>query len=195
QVERGSVNWLPEGGMAIAQSALVASTGPAEKLITAIGDSNALTVEAWVRQGRVLTYQNAIGRIVTLSRQPEQRNFTLGLTERRKYAFTLRTGNTGNDGASGKFLEGGDAQENQLVHLVYTRDSAGNATLYVNGQAVRSDRLEGNLKTVWENTFRLALGNELLGADRTWRGTYHLVAVYGRALSPDEVSQNFAARF
>lgn len=31
-------------------------------------------------------------------------------------------------------------------------------------------------------------------SDRPWPGEYHLVAIYDRALSAEEVSQNFAAR-
>lgn len=203
RVERGSVSWLSGRGMTIAQPALVASPGPATKLISAIGDSNALTVEAWVRQGNLVTIPGATTRIVTLSQQPDQRNFTLGMTENRQYAFTLRTPNTGSDGA-GKFVQGGIAQPDQLVHLVYTRDRAGNAILYINGQVQGSDRIQGNLSASWDNSFRLALGNELTGGDgqrpaqegqRPWLGEYHLVAIYDRALSAEEVSQNFAARF
>jgi len=38
----------------------------------------------------------------------------------------------------------------------------------------------------------IALGNEFTH-DRTWQGSYHLVAIYSRALSPDDVTANFRA--
>ena len=39
---------------------------------------------------------------------------------------------------------------------------------------------------------QFAVGNEI-DLMRPWLGVMHLVAVYDRALAPDEVAQNFAA--
>jgi hypothetical protein len=44
--------------------------------------------------------------------------------------------------------------------------------------------------TGWDQGYRLMLANVLTG-DRPWLSTLHLVALYGRALSPAEVIQNF----
>ncbi|MCA9070026.1 MAG: DUF1595 domain-containing protein, partial [Planctomycetaceae bacterium] len=46
--------------------------------------------------------------------------------------------------------------------------------------------------TNWKDSYRLALANELTG-DRPWEGTFYLVALYRRALTPQEVEQNFKA--
>ena len=46
----------------------------------------------------------------------------------------------------------------------------------------------------WDQTHRLFLGNEG-SLDRPWRGTIYLVAVYDRALSPEEVTANFSAGY
>lgn len=43
----------------------------------------------------------------------------------------------------------------------------------------------------WDPSFRLFLGNEG-SADRAWRGAMYLVAIYNRALSPEEVRMNFS---
>lgn len=46
----------------------------------------------------------------------------------------------------------------------------------------------------WNDAFQLALGNEfnsIDGSDRAWPGEYHLVAIYDRALTKDEISQNY----
>jgi mono/diheme cytochrome c family protein len=74
---------------------------------------------------------------------------------------------------------------------VYTRDRGGNARIYLQGQAKSSNTVPGNCNS-WNPEFRLILANELTG-DRPWLGEFHLVAIYGRALSADEVLQNFAA--
>ncbi|MEC9030925.1 MAG: DUF1592 domain-containing protein, partial [Planctomycetota bacterium] len=44
----------------------------------------------------------------------------------------------------------------------------------------------------WNGAYRLALADELSGG-RPWLGTYYLVAVYNRDLSPAEVERNFKA--
>jgi hypothetical protein len=43
----------------------------------------------------------------------------------------------------------------------------------------------------WDDTYHLALADEHT-EDRAWSGTYHLVAIYSRALTADEVMQNFS---
>lgn len=42
----------------------------------------------------------------------------------------------------------------------------------------------------WDPTYRLFLGNEG-SMNRPWRGTFHLLAVYDRALGPDEIGAHF----
>jgi hypothetical protein len=79
--------------------------------------------------------------------------------------------------------------QTELTHLVYTRTKDGSARLYLNGKAISDARIAGNLST-WENPFRLALANELTG-DRPWRGEYHRVSIFPRALSGTEVEQLF----
>jgi hypothetical protein len=77
-----------------------------------------------------------------------------------------------------------------LQHVVFTRDSAGNAKTYVNGTQVATGTLGGNL-SAWAS-YKLGLGNEI-GGGRPWLGTVHLVAVYSRALTAAEVHQNLLA--
>jgi hypothetical protein len=65
----------------------------------------------------------------------------------------------------------------------------GVAKLYINGVERASGTVGGDFSN-WDRGFRLALANEFTG-NRTWLGEYHLVAIYDRALSPKEVTQNF----
>jgi hypothetical protein len=44
----------------------------------------------------------------------------------------------------------------------------------------------------WRNDYRLLLANEE-GAPRAWLGAYHLIAIYGRALTAAEIALNFRA--
>ena len=51
--------------------------------------------------------------------------------------------------------------------------------------------LTGNYSN-WDVSDKFSIGNEG-SADRPWYGTVYLVAVYDRDLSPEEVTQNYAA--
>ena len=79
----------------------------------------------------------------------------------------------------------------ELMHVVYTRDAAGKATILVNGKEAATAEVAGSLAN-WVGDFRLLLANERTG-DRPWQGELHLAAVYDRALSADEVAQNLKA--
>jgi hypothetical protein len=81
--------------------------------------------------------------------------------------------------------------DTKLTHLVYTRDAAGKAAFYVNGAVVASGTIGGEPSN-WENDFRLALGNELT-EDRPWLGELHQVALYARALAPDQIARSAKA--
>ncbi len=75
-----------------------------------------------------------------------------------------------------------------LTCLVYTRDKSGRAALYVNGAVVEAAKVSGELSN-WQEGFRLALGNELT-EDRPWLGELNRVALYGRALTGDEIRRS-----
>ncbi len=193
----GALERLPGRGIGLRQGSLLATAAPATRLSREIQQTQALTVEAWVKPAQVAPAQTP-ARIVTLSTDINQRNFTLGQSN-NQYVMRLRTTTTGLNGTE-PVVEGGSVNPNQLTHLVYTRDRAGNAVLYVNGQRQQRGQISGNLSN-WNETYRLALGNELTGdgqrpaqeGQRPWLGEYHLVALYNRALSAEEVAHNFAA--
>jgi hypothetical protein len=79
----------------------------------------------------------------------------------------------------------------KLTHVVYTRDPAGKAILYVNGTAIESGHVGGDLSN-WEDGFRLALGNELT-EDRPWLGELYRVAMYDRALDAGQIARSARA--
>jgi hypothetical protein len=79
----------------------------------------------------------------------------------------------------------------RLTHLVYTRSREGQAVLYVDGRPEARGQVGGTMAN-WDAGFRLALANELT-QDRPWLGEYRLVAIYGRALTAEEVQQRFQA--
>jgi hypothetical protein len=187
-----AITWVA-GGLSIDSSTIVASTGPAGKLIDAAQTSDEITIEAWVQPAN--TTQDGPARIVTLSQDPYNRNFTLGQglwgsQPSALYDVRLRTTATSDNGTPSLSSPDGSLTAD-LTHVVYTRDASGAATIYVDGvqRAIRT--VDGDFSN-WDESCRLALANELTG-DRPWLGEFYLVAIYNRALSQTEVGQNFEA--
>ena len=184
--DSGAVRWTGEG-LVVHKPTLIATVEPPAKLIDSLRKSTNLTVEAWVTPADAS--QAGPARIVTLSKDTGSRNVTLG-QERDAFVTRLRT--EGTDGNGLPPLDGkGGVAAGKPTHVVYTRDTAGKARLFVNGDEKAGRDVGGKLIN-WDTGFRLALANELT-KDRPWRGTLHLVALYDRDLSVEEVSRNHAA--
>lgn len=166
----------------------VASAEPATKLIEAAKASGELTIEVWLTPTE--SSQSGPARIVTLSQDSGQRNFTLG-QEGRGFEVRLRTTATDQNGLpSLKTPDGAVAERRQ--HVVFTFDRHGVGRLFIDGQAVAEQKVGGDFSN-WNDGFRLALGDELSG-DRRWEGRFHFVAVYSAALSAGQIGKNFQSQ-
>jgi hypothetical protein len=185
-VDSGTVNWV-SGGLAITSAALIKSAGPATKIIEACKITNEISIEAWVKPAN--TTQRGPVRIVTLSQNPSNRNFTLGQSG-DLYDVRLRTTATSANGIPSLATPQGSLST-ELTHVLYTFDSVGVAKIYVNGTEVSSQTVGSNLSN-WSGNYEFGFANEMTN-DRPWLGELYLVAVYDRALEPQEVDQNFQA--
>jgi hypothetical protein len=181
------VRWRP-GAIAIDGSAAIASAAPATKIVEAVTKRGEISIEAWLKPAN--SSQSGPARIMSVSADPGQRNFTLG-QDGSRYVVRLRTEKTGENGVP-SLATGEGVLSTELAHVVYTRDAAGNATIFVNGHQASTTEVAGSLADNWDGGFRLLLANERTG-DRPWHGELHLAAVYDRALSADDVAQNFRA--
>ncbi|MHB8973981.1 MAG: DUF1553 domain-containing protein [Pirellulaceae bacterium] len=162
-----------------------ASAAPATKLITAAKAVHELTIEAWLTPAK--TDQSGPARIVTLSLDSGQRNFTLG-QDGSRFDLRFRTTKTDQNGMPSLASPDGQAAARK-THVVYTFDRAADLRCFVDGKPVASRRFGGDLSN-WNDSFRLALGDELSG-DRRWEGQMHFVAIYDKALSPEQIARNF----
>ncbi|NDJ77045.1 MAG: hypothetical protein GYB65_12390, partial [Chloroflexi bacterium] len=190
--DTNAVNWQ-SGQLSVTGSTIIASSGPATKLIDGSRASNELSIEAWIVPAN--TSQDGPARIVTLSQDLYKRNFTLGqgyygVQPANFYDVRLRSTSQTTNGMPSLASPRG-ALTTTLTHVVYTRDANGNVRLYVNGVQQQSGTVSGSLAN-WDTGFRFGLANEFTG-NRPWFGDFHLVAVYSRALSSNEVNQNFTA--
>jgi hypothetical protein len=187
-----SVRWSAKG-LLLAQATMARSIDPATRLVRACQASQEISVEVWFRPAAVPPASKD-GRIFTLSADTLHQDFMIGqedsLGPPKSYFVRLRT--TATDLVGKPALESPEgASQPRLTHLVYTRSSAGVATLYLDGAEVARSTVGGDL-SAWDDTYRLGLGNEHTN-DRPWLGELHLAAVYSRALSADEVKQNLRA--
>jgi hypothetical protein len=184
----GAVEWLPDGGILIKQNVLIASPGPATKIIEACMASNQLTVEAYVKPANLT--QDGPARMISVSVDTSNRNFTLG-QHFDTWQMRTRTPDTGNNGAtgSGSFSTAAKTVEVRLMHVVFTRDDWGHETIYVDGQVLAERDVWGDF-TNWNAAYRMVVGGEL-NNQRYWHGEVHKVAIYSRALTPQEVTQNY----
>ncbi len=79
----------------------------------------------------------------------------------------------------------------ELMHVVYTRDKAGKAKIYLDGRKQAETTVAGDTSN-FDGSWRLALGNELT-KDRPWLGEFYQVSIYDRALNEQETTDRFKA--
>ncbi len=175
------------GALTLTASTILLSEKPASRLSEALKRSGEITVEAWITPSDLGLSGPA--RIVTISKNSVERNVTLG-QDKDKLEVRLRTTKTSTNGLPSTSSKP-KAVAKKLTHIVYTRNRAGIAKIYLNGQLNSESKVEGDFSN-WNSSFQFALGNEMTN-DRPWLGTYHLVALYNKALPPQAVVANFKA--
>ena len=186
-----AVEWA-DGGLAIAPPVIL--SGAAGRLTEAIKSGDAITLEAWVKP--LESDAPGLRRIITLSNGPAERNFILAQDGKTYHAGLRTTDASGTDvNASLKSIVGGTADPDELMHVVFARARNGEARLCINSKCVASRTISGDFSE-WDGDekFKLALGNEFDAdgnADRAWSGEYHMIAIYDRALTSEEVVQNY----
>src|SRR5690606_23197379 len=119
----------------------IQSREAARRLARAIEKAGEITCEAWITPEK--SRQNGPARIVSLSQDPNERNFTLG-HEGESYDFRLRSSSTSKNGTPSISTPTGTVRAS-LTHVVYTRDRSGNASFWVNGERVATGQVAGDL--------------------------------------------------
>ncbi len=181
------VHWVG-GGLAFGGIAQVATAGPATKIIDACKASDEITIEAWLIPANVT--QDGPARIVTLSGDTLLRNFTLGQID-STFEVRLRSSDATLNGLPSTATNNNVVEANKLQHVVFTRSNVTDeVTIYVDGaiKTPNSAKTTGTFDN-WDGAYKFGIGNEF-GDARPWAGEVHLVAIYSRALTGDEVKQN-----
>jgi hypothetical protein len=78
-----------------------------------------------------------------------------------------------------------------LQHVVATYHPVDGRKIYVNGVLVSDvDPVPGGTLIDWQNNFAFILGSDASG-NNSWAGTIRLAAIHRRALTPEQVMQNY----
>ncbi len=184
----GDVAWYGGWGLTIIDGKAQGSTTSSKKLFDILQESGEFSIEAWVIPANVSQEQ---GRIVSYSAGDTARNFTLQQTL-YDYDFQLRTNETSLNGDPALSTPAADeVLQATLQHVVASYHPVDGRRIYVNGQLVsNTDPVPGGTFIDWQDTFAFVIGNETSG-NGLWQGTVRLAAVHRRALTAEQITQNF----
>jgi len=187
----GSVTWAGGWGINIADGGRAQGTTTAsQKLSTRIKSSGEFTIEAWIAPANV-AQENAY--IASYAGSKDISNFVL---DQHAYQYEAHTRSSVTDANGATTLLTKDTDKDaqaSLQHVVLTYDPVNGRKLYVNGNFTGDiDAKGGGTLSNWDDTFAMVLGNEPSG-QRQWTGLIKFLAVHDRALTLDQVQQNFAA--
>jgi hypothetical protein len=172
-------------GLQFAGGRAQAQVGPSTKLQQNIRLTGEYSIEVWAAPANVV--QDNARRVVTYSGNagPGARNFTLGQSlynyDALSSTSTLST------------LDADRRAQASLQHVVVTFSTSGGRRIYVNGEFTDVVDSVGSGLGSWADTYAFAIGNEagVLNGATAWHGTLRFVAIHNRALTPEQVRQNF----
>ena len=188
--EEVDYKWVGGWGIEFITGRAQGTTTASAKLRDRIQSSGEYSIEAWVVPANVSQENKPI---ISYSGGEDARNFTFG-QHIYSYEFKHRSSTTDTNGAP---LHTTNADDEDLQatqqHVVMTYDPINGRSIYVNGvHTDDADETAGGNLSSWDDTFAFVLGSEAGGAD-AWAGKLRLVAVYNRALSEQQITQNFEA--
>jgi len=184
----GNVTWVGGYGINILSGQARGSTTTSRKLYDSITPTGEYAIEAWVAPANVTQEESYI---VSYSGSNMVRNFTLGQTLYSYDAFN-RSSETDENGMPPLTTAAADEDlQATLQHVVVNFDPVNGRSIYINGENTGDvDPNEGGSIASWRDNFAFVLGNETSG-DRQWQGVIRMAAVHNRALSPEQIMQNF----
>jgi len=183
-----AMSWIPGGGISIDSITVAQNDDPATKVIDACMSTNEITIEAWVNPAS--DDQGGPARIVTCSIDGSNRNFTLAQENAKPangYQIRLRTTSTNANGSSPRIEAANTLIMGEMSKLAYTRNEAGEAKFYVNGELKDSKAIPGDFSN-WVPDHKMAIGHEIdMAGERSWLGEIYFIAIYNIALTQDEI--------
>ncbi len=182
-VDTNKIEWV-QLGLKISSGASIAAVTSPLKIFNSCTQSNEITVETWLKPSLLSQYGPA--RIVTYSKNKDERNFTLS-QDGNSFQTRLRTLATSDNGKPS--LNSNDFSNLTIMHIVYTHTKNGESKFFINGKEVTSTNLSGDFSN-WNSSYLFGIGNEFID-QRPWEGTIFYTAVFSRALNTFEIEHNY----
>ena len=180
----GGARFGPNGEMQILSGAFVPDGTFNKKIADACRKTNEFAIEVIVNTSRVPQFGPA--RIVSLSRNPAKRNFTLG-QDGDRLVLRLQTSGTNRNGRD--FVLAPIAA-GKTYHVIVSY-KPGLLVCYVNGKIASQTTIERGTFKAWHgDSYSLIFGNEV-GRQRPWEGYLDGVAIYSRFVKADEAAAQF----
>ncbi len=184
----GDIDWLGSWGLAFNNGKAQASTATSKKLHNLITATGEFSVEAWLTPNNVV--QEGPARIISYSAGDNQRNFTLGQSQ-YNYDFMLRNESTSANGEPAfSTPDAAEVLQATLQHIVITFTASEGRKIYVNGKLIEATDEDISPLASWDDSFALILGREASN-NYVWQGNVRLLAIFNRALTQQQVSQNY----
>lgn len=183
----GSAYTDDDTGANIANGKAQGPTSASAKLYQQITATGEYSIEAWVVPNNV-SQEDA--RIVSYSGSATARNFALSQT---LYNYEILQRSSTTDQNQGFATADADERlQATLQHVVVTFAPGQARRIYVNGEYTGdADPDSAGLLNDWDNSFAFVLGNET-DSNSLWQGTLRMVAIHNRALSAEQISQNYS---
>jgi hypothetical protein len=180
----GGARFGPNGEMHILGGAFIPEGAFNKEIHDECRKSGELAIEAVITTSRVPQFGPA--RIISLSRNPAKRNFTLGQQDDH-LVLRLQTTNTSRNGMDFKLAP---VEPGRTYHVLVTY-KAGLLVCYLDGKIATESNLEnGSFKEWHGSSYTLIFGNEV-GGVRPWEGYLDSVAIYSRFIGSDEAARKF----
>lgn len=193
--------WLPNWGVEFnisntsSSKAQVNKTSDSKKLQTMINATGEYSIEAWVVPANTTQTDKTIVGYSGGNDNNGNVNRNFAITQNAdEYDAYNRSTNTqvATDGTP--LLETtGSALVSTLQHVVVTYSPADGRKIYMNGVLNSTDPnpLPGNFSN-WDTNFSLVLGNTS-DLSHPWKGAVRMLAIHNRALTAQQVQENFDA--
>jgi len=188
----GNYSWLAGWGVRFIDGKAQGGATASAKLFEKLRSTGEYTVEAWVAPANV-TQEDAW--ILGYAGGPDSRNLLLSQNLYNYLAYTRSSVTDDNNAGEPALATDDDAQLAQatLQHVVVTFDPVDGRKIFVNGQFSGDiDPAGGGLLNSWNESFAVVLGNTTSGVN-PWEGALRMAAVHNRAMSPEQVLQNYDA--
>jgi hypothetical protein len=141
RIAKPSATHWSKGGLEIKEpTILTMEEGSSTALLDRLKLSRAISIEVWLTPANAS--QKGPARVVTFSSGPSQRNFTLG-QDGDKFEVRLRTSSTDANGQPAINSQAKSARK-ALTHIVYSRDRAGKARIYIDGEQQNERDITGD---------------------------------------------------